>query len=83
MARHITVRCSVRGCHFDADRWFDARLLFGRGYREQTFYLCDPHAQIVAPDDEAVHWLDPESGYVRSVELAVYACADDCEECNP
>lgn len=82
MALHVPARCSVRGCHYDARRWFDAELLFGRTYRPATFYVCDEHAECFSPDDETVYWFDLETGFIRTVELAVYACAEDCRICN-
>lgn len=80
---HVPAFCSLRGCGLEASRWFEPGLLFGRDDPRDTFYLCDDHAELAAHDDEAVYWIDPDSGFLRCVELAVYACDDRCSDCNP
>ncbi len=83
MATHIPVRCSIAGCSQHAGRWFDCFELWGIGYPLRTFYLCDGHAQEVAHDDTDVHWLNPLTRIVRTVELAIYSCSEECRTCNP
>ena len=79
--RHIPELCSVRTCIDEAVYWFDAGLLFGRDYLEDTFYLCPSHAAHLAPED-IVYWLDPKTELVHNVELAVYQCHDGCTVCD-
>ncbi|WP_144061181.1 hypothetical protein [Hyphomicrobium denitrificans] len=75
--------CSVAGCAEEATRWFAAADLWGLGYPLPTFYLCDGCRDWFSPEDDLVRWLDPLSRRIRTTELAVYACADGCRECNP
>ena len=49
---------------------------------ERTFYLCEAHAEEVSPGDGLVSWHDPETGRICTEELAVYACSEECRECN-
>ena len=79
---HLPQPCSVFDCALEASRWFDANLLFGRDYPLDTYYLRDVHADHFAPDDEAVHWLEPSTAQSRTVELAVYSCRDGCIVCD-
>jgi len=87
MTTHIPARCSLAGCAREAHRWLDGFELFGIGYPLRTLYLCDVHAEEVAHDDALVHWLNPLTRSVRTVELGVYDCSDACggacRECNP
>jgi hypothetical protein len=43
--------------------------------------LCDEHREILSPGDDVVRVLTP-AGVPVERELAVYACADDCDACG-
>ncbi len=81
---HQHVKCNIRGCKEEASRWFDTAELSGDFDMKarDTFYLCDDHAERIAPDDEAIEFLNPETGRLRRIELAVYACSETCPDCN-
>ena len=51
---HQDAFCSVPGCRKIAHRWFPYQ-----GLPDDTFYLCEEHAEILAPDDDVVRLLTP------------------------
>jgi hypothetical protein len=71
---HVPAYCSIGPCVAEATRWFEAG--------DRTFYLCEEHAEAFSPGDDTVSWPDPETGRIYTEELAVYACSDECTECN-
>jgi hypothetical protein len=74
--KHTPAYCSVPGCRRDAWRWFAYE-----GQPQETFYLCDPHAEVLSPGDDVVRVLTP-AGVPVERELAVYACAEECWVCQ-
>lgn len=73
---HQDAFCSVPGCRNIAHRWFPYE-----GLPDDTFYLCEEHAEILAPDDDVVRLLTQDHKPVER-ELAVYACHEDCFVCG-
>lgn len=73
---HKDAFCSVPGCAEAAERWFEYE-----GVPDETFYVCEAHAEVLSPEDDVVRLLTPELLPVER-ELAVYACHGDCPVCN-
>jgi len=83
--KHQPLRCDVKACIQEATRWIDTEDLSGDFDIKDpfhTFYLCEHHAAEISPDDDVIRFLNPETGKLRTIELAVYACNDDCEVCS-
>jgi hypothetical protein len=75
-SQHRDAPCSVPDCQAVASRFFAYE-----GQPDDTFYLCEDHAEVLAPDDEVVRLLTPDLKPVER-ELAVYACHADCPVCG-
>ncbi len=82
--KHNAIKCEVKGCKDEATRWFSTDELSGDFDMKlhDTFYLCDYHAGIMSAEDDAIPFLNPETGKLRFVELAVYSCNENCGVCN-
>ena len=84
MTRHKSIKCQIKGCKQNATRWFETKKLSGDFDMKShdTFYLCTEHASQLSPTDEVVLFLNPETGKLRQIELAIYECQPDCSVCN-
>ncbi len=84
MTKHIKIKCDVKGCKEEAVRWISTDELSGdfdmKGKR--TFYLCDEHKDKLSPEDDYINFLNPETGKIRSIEMGIYSCSEDCRVCN-
>ena len=82
--KHKAIKCNVKGCKAEAVRWFATKELSGDFdmKHKDTFYLCDNHQSQLSPEDDTIQFLNPETGKIRYIELAVYSCDEDCKTCN-
>ena len=86
MIKHISKKCSVRGCKEHAKYWIPTEKLSGdfdlKG--EHTFFLCSDHCEKFSylGEMEMFNYLNPETGRIREIEIGVYSCREDCPECN-
>jgi hypothetical protein len=69
---HVPAHCSVIGCTREATRWI------ADVGGQDTFYLCADHM----PESDGVYSAIGADGTITNHEIAVYACADDCDICN-
>ena len=72
MTSHTPVPCSVKNCADEASYW-----IANFGGRD-TFYLCSEHN----PENDGIYSVIETDGSITRHEVAVYACADDCPDCN-
>ncbi len=83
--KHKVIKCNVKGCKQEATRWFDTAQVsgdFDMKFKD-TFYLCLEHAEKISMgDDTYAYFLNPETGKMRQIELAVYSCSEQCDVCN-
>ncbi len=86
MEKHIAKKCNVRGCKEEAGYWIPTAKLSGDFDMKarHTFYLCSDHVAKLSEGDEIeeIHFLNPETGRIRSIEIGIYACSESCRECN-
>lgn len=83
--KHIAFNCNVKGCKQEAEYWIDTKDLSGDfDLKNHTFYLCLEHATSLSMADECeyISFLNPETGKIREVEVAVYSCSENCKVCN-
>jgi hypothetical protein len=73
MTTHIPVRCSVKDCTNEGEHW-----IADVGGQE-TFYLCVEHLDDT---DDGVYSVIEGDTSITHHEVAVYACAEDCDVCN-
>jgi hypothetical protein len=73
MTTHIPVPCSVKDCANEGEYWIAD--VGGR----KTFYLCADH---LADTDDGVYSVFEDDSSITHHEVAVYACAEDCDVCN-
>lgn len=67
----------------EANRWIETKNLSGDfDVKSDTFYFCPIHAFALSRMDDTIVFLNPETGIIREIELAVYSCSDACEVCN-
>jgi len=88
MEKHISKKCDVRGCKESARFWIPTEKLSGdfdlKGAKTHTFFLCSEHCEMFSylGEHEEYVYLNPETGRVRRIEIGVYACRENCPECN-
>jgi hypothetical protein len=83
-SKHFPAYCDIEGCGEEASRWIDVSgIEKATDIKDNTFYLCPEHAEILSPEDSMVHILNLDTKSITTLELAVYSCSDDCEVCNP
>lgn len=84
MVKHKIIKCDVRDCYDEATRWIETKELSGdfdmKG--KHTFYICEEHQTTLSPEDDVIKFLNPETGRIRTVEVAVYSCDENCQVCN-
>lgn len=82
--KHKIIKCNIKACKEHATRWMDTALMSGDFdcSHRSTFYLCEHHASTLSPEDDIYTYLNPETGKIRQIELAVYSCDDNCPICN-
>lgn len=73
MTTHIPAQCSVKDCANEAEHW-----IADVGGQE-TFYLCANHLTDI---DDGVYSVLEDDSSITHHEVAVYACAEDCDVCN-
>ena len=69
----------IRSCGAEATRWIEVSVGL---VKNDTFYLCPDHAEVLSPNDNQVSTLIPSEGRIEVKDLAVYACSDKCRVCN-
>ena len=85
MVKHKAVKCNVKGCREEAKYWIPTDELSGDFDMKarDTFYLCDMHAGFLSRDEYGyAYFLNPETGRLREIEIGIYSCSKDCQECN-
>lgn len=81
---HKAINCDITNCKNEAVRWFDTKNISGEFdmKAKDTFYLCEGHSEELSPEDEYITFLNPETGTIKKIELAVYSCSEECSDCN-
>lgn len=83
--KHKDIRCSVRGCKEPSRYWLPTDKLSGDfDLKTHTFFLCSEHCEKLSylGEFEFYSYLNPETGRIREIEIGVYACSENCRECN-
>lgn len=72
---HIAVRCMRKGCKNEATRWYEDE--WGE---KGTFYVCLSHRDVARAEEDGFGMI--KNNQDKLVELAVYACSEECGVCN-
>lgn len=85
---HKPKPCMIVGCKTEASKWIELERC-----EDSTFYLCLDHAAEMSNEDGMIplfepivmgQYLPPVIRYatVRMLEVAEYACSENCNVCN-